>query len=1598
MFRALRAPLFLLLALSAFTASCAQERDPIDRVQPWALDKTLFVGKDLVSTADDPEFWAQATLVDVGYGASQDGLFTSTYAQPVSRIKWQITEGLLIGRLAYERIEGSDGKGLGKATQDGVIVCAFRIESHFDIKRSYNSTTGEEMNILEENNYDRPWYQRTHMRVDWSKNLNTDSYDFDTLSMVGIYGGVQYEPMAYNIQDPNDPNAPYFAADNTYFDITSKAFAKPGVVDLSHLGWGIDSFPACFLDADFSGGTAPTGSCNPIELTVRHAFRRVVASDFEPRDYDGFRFQAFGGFTTERSGYTRNYGMTDAKWYRFLNYYNIWDRSHYYANPAKMEGFMPCYTPTTTPFGADPHRDLDKDGTEDECQAVDALVGAKGARCDTFKQRCALPLTVRTPKPLAWYYTSGSNLEYFDATEQATNEWDVALRVGIRGSQLAECNRVGGASCAERFPVYDGQADDNGDAIALAIEVDDCRNGRAYTDLGRNELLCQNLADSVGQKRGYSAGVIAIAKMPEMLVLCHSPVEAGDPAGCGKGTDRLPPNVSAVDCEAARVNADEAVLKTCRKALNVRRGDLRYHQVNGIVEPQTPSPWGIMVDSNDPLTGETLAASINVWTYVNELWSQGVVDQARFIAGELKTENVTEGTYIKDWSEAAKAASANGMLPGLSAEEHEDRVGDTDGRHMDAAHAAQFEQQHPKAVQAMGVLKEQMKGVTASSKAATTSAPLYAARRQLAMGTIFEASLMTPAVQMLAGMVGMPLGQAVLDLASPLRGGNPSVQRELRRMKENAMAERGTCIMQMAEAPLSIAGLGDILQEKFGKFDPTQSPEVQQARAEKMRQYVARKAQYAVIGHEMGHSIGLRHNFISSSDPVLYRPQYWQLRTKDGTVKTECKALAADGSTCVGPRFFDPVTKEERDNLIWMWMQSSIMDYAGETTQDMIGLGAYDFAATRMLYGDSVAVFADPSYKGGTPRGKSMLGKLDNFGGILGLEFSLGTKTIHYSQLQLNYDLISGCKEVNPLDFKPARYNESVDGSFHPVLDGLIVKVNEKYTRCRQQKVDYVPWTSLRAPTTAEGSGGGNAAIDAQGRPRVPYGFATDNWADLGNLSVYRHDNGADPYEIFNFMITMQEVNHIFDNYRRGRKTFSVRGAANRALTRFNEKMRDGAKGLALYRNIYRDIALEFGADPDELWAYAARTFFPDNVLASGIVFDHFAKQMARPESGEHYSDGSGVLRSMEAKQSSAPVTVNLIVPNGATGYYGQVTYGGRPVENRLANDKGEYDSEYTVNAGSYYDKMYVSMLMTESVDNFISASLGDFVDARYRATSLADLFPDGYRRFLANFLTGDDFIKGPRLAAGNNGKPLVDAQKYPTGGFGWTTWFGTEPTSCFPSKNSTVCTSYGATDNTPYGAQAPAKTVIVDPQVGWEQQKFLIAWTMLYLPENAQQGWLDMMRVWELGKDAEPGITARIEFHDPIGKVYIAHRLGRETIFGKTVEKGIAARVLEYANLLLKDGYETTPGPDQDGDGIPDWYLPVIGAKTGEPQVKFDPAMGNLDGGPIPGCTATDNSGCKCQYNRACMKLKQYSEVPYYLREAMDAYGLGGAHPKGIY
>jgi hypothetical protein len=1615
LFSSVASSLFALIALT----SCAQERPPINRVQPDALDKSFFVGK-LDDTSDDPEFYKRGTVINVDYGAGQDGLFTATYGQPVSRIRWEITETALNARLSYERVSGTDAtgaamNGAGLPTTSGQIVASYAITSHFDIKRDYNPTTGEPLNVVVENTTDKPWYERQFMRVDWSKNLITDAYDYDTLAQTGIYGGVNYEPTSYTVLDPSDPNAPVFDAENGYFDVTNKVYATPQTVDVSSLGIGFDSIPACWLGGDAVGGTAPAGNCNPVELTIRDSFRKVVNHDYEPADEDGYRFQMLGAFNQERQGYDRSYGQLDTDWHRFISRYNIWQRSHYYTDPEHMAGAVACNTEATTevPTGdpnADPNRDNDGDGTADECETAGA-----GSRCDVFNHQCTLPFVQRQALTIPWYLTGDTS--YFDPTDWAVQEWDLALKTAIQTSRLTECRKVGGGSdCDIHYPMWRGQQDDNDEAVAISREFNACQRAQGW-----GNPSCASAAVSAAQAVAAARGnaqdpstlaIGQIVSMAPVITLCHDPVVASDHPACGK------------------------------PGLAPRLGDLRYHIVDAIENPQTPSPWGIMVDADDPLTGEKVAGSMNIWTYVTDMASQTLVDLVRYVNGELQTASITNGQYVANYAAAIKLASG-GALPTLTQTQINERLASTTS--LDPTSFAKLMQSTPSAdVQnIMAAGKARVLDVVASADVPSPGLAQVTTTLGAARGTPLESALLNAPMMQLVGLSGnVPVGGDALSMVSPLALNNPMLRSRFAQMRENALAERGACIIDEAPEPSSLSGLADIMARKFPP-GASETPSDTSARTQNMLDYVKRRFHYGVLAHEMGHSIGLRHNFVSSAAPLFYRPQYWQLRTKNGAMTTPCKDAVDDGSTCVGPRYWDPVTDEEQSQLIWMWMQSTVMDYPGETSQDMLGLGVTDFAAARFFYGDTTSVYTDSRFNAGTTIGTGISAATDTFGGLIGIRYgvraggigSSGTTDFHYSQLQKAYGLVSSCYNASPS--QPASWNAAVDGVWDPVLDGHVVSIDGQPTKCREPQVDYMPYTTLRLPTTQELNSGfynGAPSVDPSGRTRVPYSFATDTWADLGNVSVFRHDNGADPYEQANFLITTQETRHILDNFRRDRTTFSILAAADRSYSRYNEKLMHLGAALGFMRSIYQDLATNQGYSFETLWPQLVASQAPENMIAATLAMDHFTRELTRPEPGGHYyrpaAFNDPVLHSSSDPDDYGPTTKNpnvVMIPNGTTGFLKDVGLGGHPLENALSTTNGDFDVEYTENAGSYYDKVNVALLLAESEDRFVSQSRRDFYDARFRAVGMADILPDGFRRIIANALTGDRSILAPQVSTDAQGNPLLDttgnialdplANQYPQTPIGWASvWPPSGAQVCFATLGRNACTN--PIDNDSLAPLVPANSASVDPEIGWEVQKFLVAWTVGYIKANEKSQWLDQLRTYKGGVNPDPTLPQQVEWEDPVsGTVYHAASFGQECFYGtgdncdggELVEKGIAARVLEYANQLTAQGYEldTAGYPASDGsDGNPAHpagYMPfgramVLRQPDGTPIVKLDPAIRQVtSSGGLAANTACDqNKDPSCTPlavtdNHYAYELQSYKSVPDFLWQASTIYGLLG-------
>ena len=217
---------FGLLCALLVQVACAADMGDVDRTQPGKLKKSVF----------EHEWYYRQTVIGVPFTT---GITFIGEQSILERVRWEISEEFLTAYRSYERVENSEVPSQLPGTHyQGAPIAAFRITSHFDVSRTYNEATGEQTNLINENNYDRPWYDRDYIRVDWSQNLLAN-FDFMAGGSEGL--GVRTQGASYVVTDPNHPDAPVFGIGKSnnwkdyrdpfqwgeldsvdYFDITQK--------------------------------------------------------------------------------------------------------------------------------------------------------------------------------------------------------------------------------------------------------------------------------------------------------------------------------------------------------------------------------------------------------------------------------------------------------------------------------------------------------------------------------------------------------------------------------------------------------------------------------------------------------------------------------------------------------------------------------------------------------------------------------------------------------------------------------------------------------------------------------------------------------------------------------------------------------------------------------------------------------------------------------------------------------------------------------------------------------------------------------------------------------------------------------------------------------------------------------------------------------------------------------------------------------------------------------------------------------------------------------------------------------------------------------
>jgi hypothetical protein len=179
---------------------------------------------------------------------------------------------------------------------------------------------------------------------------------------------------------------------------------------------------------------------------------------------------------------------------------------------------------------------------------------------------------------------------------------------------------------------------------------------------------------------------------------------------------------------------------------------------------------------------------------------------------------------------------------------------------------------------------------------------------------------------------------------------------------------------------------------------------------------------------------------------------------------------------------------------------------------------------------------------------------------------------------------------------------------------------------------------------------------------------------------------------------------------------------------------------------------------------------------------------------------------------------------------------------------------------------------------------------------------------------------------------------------------------------------------------------------------------TGLILKANEKRQCLDMMRLYRVGENVAPDLAERIEWQDPeSGQLYYAPTYGSECFYGtdetcsdgSLVQKGIAARVLEYANELTAKSYQLDTdsypsGFNEFGRAMVMRHPDGVGIIVPDPAIRRISALGTLV--PIPPCDLNEDPACTpltTSQNHFAHELSGYKSVPHYLWQAGVVYGV---------
>ncbi len=1477
-----------MFAALALTFGCAQSLDEINRVQPNYSKKSDFLGK---------EFYARQTVVETQ--------FTSAYGFPGAmsstvRGVFEVQEKHLFFYRTYEFIQGSEAyamksdidrpllDGNGKPMTHAVLqdymkisctkgdtesVCgpggwcadaanpkmadegdfhgncvreatryiyrgapihAYPISSHFDIRFDYNTATGEKTNVKIENTTDRLWHQRDFMRVEWGGGVNT-SYEFDVIS---ADAGVIYE-------GDNAPEGEKFEAGvdyrygkevpQRYFTFLTRMVYEAPQLWSSFYGW----IPLCYFYPWYSGGVY---DCVSEENKVRTFFLEVPDFSKDPdkayasRKMDDVEFEKFGYFRSERPTYDTQYGKTFDDAIRQAQRHRLWDR----------------YVKKTT---------KDKNG-------VDVWKGD-------------FDYSKATPVPIVYYMNHDHPRELVAASKNIAKQWAKAFDAVVKHHKPTYKLDHPMFILCENTDAIAKAAADKGLEVAEWGETEIgkrfCRHmdkPRIFGDLRYSMMHAVVEPIQIGLY-GYGPSAADPLTGELMAGYAHSYV-AQMKLGAERAMNTIEFHAGVKDFNDIKYDTEQAWLVKAKTFAHYdTKGPKVAHSQSHVAAPTNTKEAQdyvrdmIDTDVRQGLRATGLAKVDNAGT-----WAQGRMQilrqneelDAMLVSGHdhsvhalFKNPHVKKGSTSKvegswldkmslaNWAHVAgmrKAEKARLDLAekNLYLEEFADAavmgLAHEYGRVYDKKLCEAFVATDKVTVFDWAKIAE-----NTDEKIAGKSGCVSNDEKARDVGT-FES-------------LGLAKGRVCVEVGGEKKWASCSAQELMHNLR-----------LAVADA----VGMHPLAEKNHFLPNPlytdTNDPAVRSTQqlgrglVLKLRDSIKIELWSRIYEgtqlHEVGHTLGLRHNFEASTDTLNYHKEYWGLKLdQDGKVANEW----------------------QRDTLaqslgnIREKQLASVMDYTAKFNGRWAGLGHYDMAAIKFGYGDLVEVFTNPPDPNKEPGGglKAMSEYLDEPSDDKPGDFEL--------QHLGNQDML--------------RLTRKLHYSTLPTFFGGVANLYDRTN---------VSWNAIKGDrcTTDQDCGGGatcspfgqasyckqkNIPKTAKPLVEVPYRFCSDEYNGR-TPTCATWDEGADPLEIARNALDDYENYWFFYGYAWDSETFHTsryQGTVNRYFYSAHRQFQYWAMNMAHYNQgdwWKSKYGVDYDLDP---------TGGLSGSLATSESFNTLMRVVSRPNTA-YYCWNSVRKRYEPYAQEEAGALDDCTLFTELDGT--RRLYAGWSFSGYLTRP---------VSGGQFYDRLTAFTLLTDPTPpNYIAVNENE--DIRRYLAGYFNLFP----RKVMNLLTGisvenaehfgwcvinggkidgqtqRDYLIRPHWIGGKK-KDGTDADVCPAG----CLYVEDDPTAP-PLDKQAGCTKYRM-----FPDQRPTF-----PSSRFRMPLIASLYGMSLLTQGFNRSFMDISRIFLKGNQAAielPQSATKCTFTDPLsGKVYVAYEAADDVLNAGCLQLSEAQKVLD--------------------------------------------------------------------------------------------------------